>query len=335
MRFSCLSFDLIQARIGHLCSTADGRLALANCYSLRAMIKPHISVCICTYRRPEYLKRLLLALSLQDTGDRFTYSIVVADNDYLRSAEVVVADFAVASRIPIRYCVEPQQNIPLARNKAVMNAEGDFVAFIDDDEFPIKHWLAFLFKTLEEHKVDGVLGPVKPHFDAPPPRWVVEGRFHDRPTHRTGLRLDWNYCRTGNVLLRSQVFAQEAQPFRPQCLSGEDQDFFRRIIEKGRTVVWCNEAVVYEVVPPARWKRGFLVKRALLRGVFSLRNHGFPPVRILQSVIAAPSYAAALPVALVLGQAKFMRCMFQFSFHLGRLLALVGVNPIKQPYITD
>jgi hypothetical protein len=73
----------------------------------------------------------------------------------------------------------------------------------------------------------------------------------------------------------------------------------------------------------------------LLRGVFSLRNHGFPPVRILQSVIAAPSYAAALPVALVLGQAKFMRCMFQFSFHLGRLLALVGVNPIKQPYITD
>jgi hypothetical protein len=27
--------------------------------------------------------------------------------------------------------------------------------------------------------------------------------------------------------------------------------------------------------------------------------------------------------------------MFQFSFHLGRLLALVGVNPIKQPYITD
>ncbi len=176
MRFSCLSFDLIQARIGHLCSTADGRLALANFYSLRAMIKPHISVCICTYRRPEYLKRLLLALSLQDTGDRFTYSIVVADNDYLRSAEVVVADFAVASRIPIRYCVEPQQNIPLARNKAVMNAEGDFVAFIDDDEFPIKHWLAFLFKTLEEHKVDGVLGPVKPHFDAPPPRWVVEGR---------------------------------------------------------------------------------------------------------------------------------------------------------------
>jgi succinoglycan biosynthesis protein ExoM len=299
------------------------------------MTKQHISVCICTYKRPECLKRLLWELSRQDTDDLFTYSIVVADNDHLRSAELVVMEFALASPIPVKYCVEPRQSIPLARNKAVMNTNGNFVAFIDDDEFPTKHWLLLLFKTLKEYKVDAVLGPVKPHFDAQPPQWVVEGRFHDRPTHRTGLRLDWNYCRTGNVLLNSQIFGQQAQPFRPQCLSGEDQDFFRRMIESGRTVVWCDEAVVYEIVPPARWKRSFLVKRALLRGVFSLRNHGFPPVRILQSVIAAPSYAAALPVALVLGQAKFMRCMFQFSFHLGRLLALVGVNPIRQPYITD
>lgn len=296
---------------------------------------PHISVCICTYKRPEYLKRLLVELSSQDTSDLFTYSIVVADNDHLRSGEFVVTDFAVASPIPISYCVEPRQNIALARNKAVMNASGDFVAFIDDDEFPTKHWLLTLFETLKEYEADGVLGPVMPHFEAPPPRWILEGKFHDRPMHRTGLRLDWNECRTGNVLLKSQDFSEEAEPFRPQCLSGEDQDFFRRMIGKGRTFVWCNEATVYEIVPPARWKRGFLVRRALFRGVFSLRNHGFPPMRILQSVIAAPSYAAALPVALVLGQARFMRCVFQFSYHLGRLLALVGVNPIRRPYVTD
>jgi succinoglycan biosynthesis protein ExoM len=302
---------------------------------LGKMTKPRISVCICTYKRPECLKRLLLELNRQDTDDLFTYSIVVADNDHLRSAEGVVTEFALRSGVAVRYCVEPRQGIPMARNKAVTNASGDFVAFIDDDEFPTKNWLLFLFKTLTGLKVDGVLGPVKPYFDDQPPHWLVEGRFHDRPTHPTGLRLDWNYCRTGNVLLNSQIFGQDAEPFRPQCLSGEDQDFFRRMIESGRTVVWCNEAVVYEIVPPARWKRRFLIKRALLRGGFSLRNHGFPPMRILQSVVAAPSYAAALPLALVLGQAKFMKCMFQFSFHLGRLLALVGVNPIRQPYIAD
>jgi len=295
----------------------------------------HISVCICTYKRPRFLKRLLEELGGQDTSELFTYSIVVADNDHLQSGEAVVRDFASTSGIPVRYYVEPRQNIALARNKAVMNANGDFVAFIDDDEFPTKCWLLTLFKALNEFKVDGILGPVIPHFDAQPPQWLVDGRFHDRPMHRTGLHLDWHQCRSGNVLLKSQVFAQEAQPFRPQCLSGEDQDFFRRMIEKGHVFIWCNEAVLYEVVPPARWKRSFLVRRALFQGVFSLRNHGFPPLRILQSVIAVPVYVAALPVALVLGQARFMSYVCKFSYHLGRLLALVGINPIRQPYVTE
>ena len=34
-----------------------------------------------------------------------------------------------------------KQNIALARNKAIENAKGDFIAFIDDDEFPLDQWL--------------------------------------------------------------------------------------------------------------------------------------------------------------------------------------------------
>ncbi len=295
----------------------------------------HISVCICTFKRPQLLNRLLHELSCQNTGGRFTYSIVVVDNDHLRSAQDVVSGFAKDSPISATYCVEPRQNIARARNKAVENAKGDFIAFIDDDEFPTQGWLLNLFETLTEYKVDGVLGPVKPHFDAAPPQWVIEGGFHDRPVDQTGTRLDWSKCRTGNVLLRRHLFGQPAQPFRPECLSGEDQDFFRRMIEKGHAFVWSNEAVVYEVVPVARWKRSFLVRRALFRGIFSLRNHDFPLRRILQSVIAVPAYGAALPLALVFGQARFMECVFKLSYHIGRLLAVVGVNPIRQPYVSE
>src|SRR2546425_8151119 len=103
--------------------------------------RPHISVCICTYKRPELLKRLLEDLGRQDTDGLFTYSIVVADNDDAQTAETVVSEFGVASSIPITYCVQPHRNIALTRNKAVENAGGDFIAFIDDDEFPTERWL--------------------------------------------------------------------------------------------------------------------------------------------------------------------------------------------------
>ena len=46
----------------------------------------HVSVCICTYKRPVLLKRLLEGLGEQDTSGLFTFSIVVVDNDQIGRA---------------------------------------------------------------------------------------------------------------------------------------------------------------------------------------------------------------------------------------------------------
>lgn len=295
----------------------------------------HISVCICTYKRPRFLKRLLGELADQETGGLFTYSVVVADNDQLQSAKAVVLGFADTSSIPIMYCVEPRQSIALARNKAIQNATGDFIAFIDDDEFPSRYWLLTLFNTCNKYDVNGVLGPVKPHFDEEPPKWVVKGKFYERSTYPTGLVIDWRKGRTGNVLLRKEVFAAGEQPFRPEFRAGSDQDFFRRMIEKGRVFIWCDEAVAYEVVPPIRWKRTFMLRSALLKGSMEPITASFGARDIVKSIIAVPAYTAALPLALMLGQHRFMDLLMRLFDHLGTLLACLGINPIKDQYITD
>jgi len=41
----------------------------------------HVSVCICTYKRPSLLEKLLYKLENLKTDDHFTYSIVAVDND--------------------------------------------------------------------------------------------------------------------------------------------------------------------------------------------------------------------------------------------------------------
>jgi succinoglycan biosynthesis protein ExoM len=300
------------------------------------MIKlPHISVCICTYKRPELLKSLLKHLGRQKTDGLFTYSIVVADNDSLQSANAVVSDFAALSTASVTYCVQHCRNIALTRNHAVENATGDFVAFIDDDEFPTDQWLLTLFNACRDHAVDGVLGPVIPYFDKGAPKWIVRSGLFDRPVHPTGMRLAWSQTRTGNVLLKSHLFKDKAHRFNPEFLSGSDQEFFKSMIKTGRTFIWCNEAVVYEVVPPARWKRSFLIRRAVFRGVFSFHNRPNSLGPILWSLMAAPGYMFTLPFVLLLGQAKFMSYMFKLSYHIGRLLAVFGINPIKEPYVSD
>src|ERR1041385_9056929 len=119
---------------------------------------PHIAVCICTFRRPELLRRLLNELRELRTDKRFTYTIVVADNDRDESARQTVTEFVESGAVQTVYCVEPVQNIALARNRAVAHAKGDLVAFIDDDEFPVKDWLFHLHAAMERYGVDGVLG---------------------------------------------------------------------------------------------------------------------------------------------------------------------------------
>ena len=294
----------------------------------------HICVCVCTYRRPQRLRRLLDGLGEQTTGGLFTHSIVVVDNDYSRSAEVVVRDYAASSCIPIRYCVEPVRSIPLARNRAVENAIGDYLAFIDDDEFPINAWLLTLFKTCKQCDVDGVLGPVNPFFEDEPPKWIVRGKFWQRPNYPTGMIIDGGKGRTGNVLLKKEVFADSKEPFQPRLQTGEDQDFFSRMIEAGRVFAWCSEATVYEKIPPERWKRSFILRRSLFQGSFVPIGRTFSMARLGKSLIAIPVYVVILPFEAFLGHHRFMITSAKLVYHLGTVLGCVGIRLIDQPYVT-
>ncbi|HSR13371.1 MAG TPA: glycosyltransferase, partial [Thermodesulfobacteriota bacterium] len=228
------------------------------------------------------------------------------------------------------YCVEPEQNIALARNLAVENAAGDYIAFIDDDEIPADNWLLVLYRACRAFGVDGVLGPVLPRFEAPPPRWITRGRIFDRPFAPTGTILSRNRTRTGNVLLKKSIFDPPGHRFRKEFgMGGEDRDFFGRMIEKGHRFAWCQEALVYESIPPERMKRGFLLRRALLRG----RIPQFRPADILMSFLAVPLYALVIPYFFFTAHHIFMKLMISEFDHLGRLLCFFGVRVTRQNYI--
>jgi succinoglycan biosynthesis protein ExoM len=296
---------------------------------------PHITVCICTYQRPRLLGRLLQELQKQETDKLFFFSISVVDNDRLQSAKDVVAAFKASSTIPICYTVVPEQNISLARNRAIDEARGNLLAFIDDDEFPVSRWLLLLFQAMEKYSVSGVLGPVKRHFEETPPKWVIRSRFYDRETYPTGTSVSRREARSGNVLLKRSILVGESCVFRPEFRGGEDTDFFGRMMDKGYRFIWCDEAIAYEVVPPVRWNRKFLLKRAILRGANTTKYANFGLGEVAKSLIAVPLYAVALPFAFIRGQHLFMDLLVRLCDHLGKLLAVVGINPIKEYYVLE
>src|SRR5262249_42864967 len=120
-------------------------------------------------------------------------------------------------------------------------------------------------------------------------------------------------------------------PFRSAFdTAGEDMDFFRRAMEKGRRFVWCNEAVAYEVVPPARCTRKYLLKRALLRGSNFPKHPTGKARNIAKSLIAVPAYTLALPFLALVGQHVFLDYLIKLLDHASRLLAFAGFPLVKQ-----
>jgi len=292
---------------------------------------PHLDVCICTYRRPRELHRLLQSLARQEVAGRFSFSVVVADNDAAIAARPVVAAFKENAPFALHYVWEPRRNIALARNAALTCAHGDAVVFIDDDETPAPDWLHQLVQAWRAHGVAGVLGPVLPRFDTPPPDWVIKGGFYTRPNPPTGTILTSRQCRTGNALIERRLLLDGQPAFREEFgTGGEDQDFFARMIAAGHRFVWCRTAIVHEHIPPSRWQRRFLLRRALLRGRDSLRPADGRASALARAVVAVPLYALALPWLSLGGQHLFMTYAVKLCDHVGRLLALARLNPVNE-----
>jgi succinoglycan biosynthesis protein ExoM len=303
-------------------------------------IVPHISVCICTYKRLRFLERLLERLYDQQTDNLFDYAIIVVDNDVEKSAEFFVTNFRKGGNLHISYFNEPRRSFSHARNKAVENAKGDFIAFVDDDEVPENNWLLNLYRTFCSFKADGVLGPVIPYFEIQPPQWTIRSHMFKRDRYSTGTSLTLRDLRTGNVLLAKHIFNANSPPFNPRFgrTGGEDGDFFRRMLEQGFSFVWCDEAPAYETVPPERYSRKYFIKRALLRGVSEARlikanNAKIPSLlvpSVVKSLIASSLYTFALPILFIIGRHIFMKFLIKDCDHIGKLLALCGIEVIKE-----
>ena len=143
--------------------------------------------------------------------------------------------------------------------------------------------------------------------------------------------MTWPKTRTGNVLFKRSILRDLEIPFRPEfATAGEDMDFFRRLMERGHVFVWCNEALAYEVIPPSRCTRSFLLKRALLRGS-NFPKHPKHRIRnIAKSLVAVPLYTVFLPMLWFCGEHVFVAYLTKLADHVSRLLAFCGVSLAKE-----
>lgn len=232
----------------------------------RAVVEPRRStvVAVLTYRRPQDLAELLPMLEVEVDDAGGDISVMVVDNDPAASARDLCG--RVGPRRP-RYVHEPRPGIAAARNRALREAAGsDLLVFIDDDERPVSGWLAALLATFATTMCAGVVGPVVSSFGRPLEPWIAAGGFFDRRRLPTGTSV--TAAATNNLLLDLRVVRAAHLEFdeRFGLTGGSDNLFTRRLVAAGGRLVWCDEAVVTDVVPAQRSTRDWVLRRRLRIG---------------------------------------------------------------------
>ena len=247
------------------------------------------SVVIPTYRRDDALRRCLEGVAAQEfPRDRF--EVIVVDDARSPTAAAVVA--AVAARHPdlrLHLLPGPGRGPAAARNIGWRAAEGEVVAFIDDDAYPADAaWLREGSAPFADPAVVGVCGTVRVPADDPPTDYQRNVRHLE-----AGGFITCNAFYRRSALQRAGGFDERfTAPFR------EDSDLHFRI-ESGGGVLTANpRAAVVHPAPPGRFGVSLRLQRYSMYNALLYKKH---PERYRRELQRLPPLHYYAMVGLALG----------------------------------
>jgi succinoglycan biosynthesis protein ExoM len=296
---------------------------------------PSVCLCVPTFRRPDGLRKLLVYI--EQLNYRGKIEVIVVDNDPDAHAGATVAEEVAGNyRFPLQVHIEPRRGHTYAYDQAFMRAchsplRPDYVAVLDDDEFPDPNWLTEMVRVAHEYNVEIVGGPVFPVFDAPE-HWLAKSGLYTPQRYATG-RVTMIYGAGSMLIARTSLEAYLDEPFLHDYAftGGGDEEFFHRCRLDGRSFAWADGALVFETTPRSRTTVGYLLRRMFRKGTGAARvEHKFIRTKIgalrrwIKGLGLVGSGALSLPIAAFGGRPAIMRSLILAARGSGRIAAEFG-----------
>lgn len=242
---------------------------------------PFVSVIVPTHDRPERIQvclPLLLALHYPQ------YEIIVVDNAPSTSATADFIQQTYHAMPQVRYVREDHPGSSWARNRGMLVAKGDLLAFADDDVVIDPYWLVELVRAFSlADDVACVTGLVLPiELETQAQHWLEEyggfskeftQRIFDMKEHHPNSPL-YPYTAgrlgTGANMAFTAAFLRSVGGFDPAlgaaspAHGGEDLAAFFQVITQGYKLVYVPTALVYH---PHRRDYGALRKQIYQYGI--------------------------------------------------------------------
>ncbi|HEX2723340.1 MAG TPA: glycosyltransferase [Gemmatimonadaceae bacterium] len=196
---------------------------------------PKISVVVCTYNGARYIRETCEAVRRLDYPDYECIFVCDGSTDNTMS---------ILSEFDFKVVHVENGGLSRARNLGLQHADGEIVAYLDDDAYPDTHWLKYLAWSFLTTKHAGIGGP-----NLPPPDddfWALCVAHSPGGPNHVLLADDLAEHIPGcNMAFRKSALERVGGFDRTFRIAGDDVDVCWRIQQGGGTLGFSPAAVVW------------------------------------------------------------------------------------------
>lgn len=290
------------------------------------------TVALCTHNHADRLERTLADLAAL-RAPQAPWELLVIDNGSRDATPELLARHAWPAGWQVRVVREEKLGLSNARNRALREAAGDYVIFMDDDETAEPDWLCAYERLIVDKRPDAFGGRIRVLFEDLRPAWLTDELLGflgelNRADHLAPLTDPGTSFYGGNFGVRKSVcervggFDAALGRKGSDNTGGEEVDFYRRLLAAGRAVWWTPEAIIHHRIQAVKLNRGYFLDLHYRQGrmeAIRRRAHAsrVPPLYLYGQLLRA--FAAALNVYRDKGRNATLRKEMNVSYFLGQI----------------
>ena len=301
------------------------------------MTSPFFTVALCTHNHADRLVRTLADLAhLQSPNEAWEFLVI--DNASSDATPDLLAAFNWRpAGVEVRIVREKKLGLSNARNRALTEARGEYIVFMDDDETPDRAWLTAYEQAIREHQPDALGGRIDVFFeDGARPHWLPDellgflGRLNHGEerwlTERGTPIFGGNFAFRRNVFERLGNFDVRLGRQGTANIGGEDTEIYRRLLEHSCRVRWVPQAIIHHRIQTPKLRRGYFLdlhfRQGRIEGARERGSHSrLPPLYLVPQILR--SYGRALAVRFRLGSTCSLRLEMNAAYFTGYVLGWV------------
>jgi GT2 family glycosyltransferase len=234
------------------------------------------TVALCTHNHADRLVRTLGDLSALALPGA-PWELVIIDNASKDETPELLGRHQWPAGWSVRVIREEKLGLSNARNRAIQEACGEYLIFIDDDETPDTDWLCAYERLIEDKQPDAFGGRISVLFEDARPAWLQDNllgflgelnRF-DSITPLTAPSTSFyggNFGFRKSVIDRVGGFDATLGRKGSDNTGGEEVDFYRRLLSAGYKVWWTPEAVIYHRIQAIKLSRRYFLDLHFCQG---------------------------------------------------------------------